>query len=140
MAWTVLDEAKVLADCPTDLRPDYDQWLVDYPDKAGRLAEITGGIVAEFRDAIASNPENLLNENPAALPESCIRHAEILIYGTLSMEMGRELPPDERQSMTQSEMFLRQIAYEHFLTDSQAKEEPTPYYRTGIEHKERALP
>ena len=47
MAWTVLDEAKVLADCPTDLRPDYDQWLVDYPDKAGRLAEITGGIVAE---------------------------------------------------------------------------------------------
>ena len=47
MDWIVLNEAKVLADFPTDFKPLYDAWLVAHPDKAGRLVEIIEQIVSE---------------------------------------------------------------------------------------------
>jgi hypothetical protein len=140
MEWITLDAARVLADFPTDLLPVYNQWLIDYPAKAGRLAEITDGVVAEYRDAIASNPANELDPDPAKVPESCLRHAETMIVFTLCLEMGVDVSTEGTQSMTRAELFLRQIGYNHYLTRTGEREAPTPYYtfpeRSGL----RALP
>lgn len=141
MNWIALNETKVLADMPTDLRPLYDAWIVANASKAGRLAEITAGIVAEFRDAIATNPANRLDADATKIPESCIRSAEVLIFGALQNEMGHKLSTDDAQAMTRAEILLRQIGYQHFIAGTgTATNEPSPYYTTETQHPERTLP
>jgi hypothetical protein len=139
MNWLPLNETRVLADFPTDLKPQYDAWLVAHPDKAGRLVEIIEQIVSEFRSAIATNPVNVLDAETEKLPENCIRSAEVLIYGTLQNEMGVALSSGDAQAMTRAEIFLRQIGYGHFAIENESRE-PTPHYTTSTNHPERTLP
>ena len=139
MEWILLDEAKVLADFPTDLKPTYDAWLVTNPDKSGRLAEIISEVVAEFRSAIATTPSNVLDANPQKLPENCIRSAEVMIYGTLQNEMGQTPSTADAQAMTRAEIFLRQIGYGHFSIEDEA-EEPSPHYLMPETETARSLP
>lgn len=141
MNWTALNETKILADCPTDLRPLYDSWIAANPTKAGRLAEITAGIIAEFRDAIATNAANRLDADATKIPESCVRSAEVLIYGAIQNEMGNKLSTDDSQAMTRAEILLRQIGYQHFIAGTgAATSEPSPHYETDIQRPERTLP
>ena len=141
MNWVVLDEARARSDMPTDLTPFYDAWLVENPGKAGRLAAIVSAVVAEFRDAIASNAANRLDPRTDALPESCIRSAEVLIYGSLQNEMGRKLSGDDAQAMTRAEILLRQIGYGHFVTGAgDATSEPSPHCTVDVPRTERILP
>ena len=141
MAWVTLDEARVLADFPTDLRPLYDAWIVANPTKVGRLAEITAGVVAEFRDAIASNPANRLDPDRGKVPESCLRSGEVLVTGTLQNEMGVALSSDDAQAMTRAEILLRQVGYSHFAIGGGAQAaEPSPHVSADHQQSERALP
>lgn len=140
MSWILCDEAKLLADMPTDLAPLYASWLTANPEKDVRLAEITAGVVSEFRNAIASNPANRSDPAAATLPESCIRSAQALVYGTLQNEMGLDLSTEDTQSMTRAEIFLRQISYGNFLIDGAQADQPSPYYETDIQRPERSLP
>lgn len=140
MNWIALNEAKVLADFPSDLRTVYDAWLVAHPDKAGRLAQITADAVAEFRDAITNNSANHLDTDETKLPESCIRSAEIIIFNTLANEMGHTPSASDTQAMTRADLFLRQIGYGHFTAKGASAPEPSPSYTTAIEHLERSLP
>lgn len=139
MDWIALNEAKVLADFPTDLKPQYDAWLAANPAKAGRLVEIIGQIVSEFRSAIATSPANVLDAGTETLPENCIRSAEVLITGTIQNEMGIPLSTGDAQAMTRAEIFLRQIGYGHFSIEDESRE-PVPSYTTDLEHPERKLP
>ena len=139
MEWITLDETRVLADFPTDLKSQYDIWLLANPSKSGRLVDVTESTVAEFRDAIASNPANHLDEDEEKIPASCLRSAEVIIYNTMANEMGLTLASDDAQAMTRAEIFLRQIGYKHFVTTGD-DEEPTPYYSLTDEESERALP
>ena len=139
MDWIALNEATVLADFPTGLKPQYDAWLVANPAKAGRLAEITANTVAEFRSAIVTDPANILDPDRAKLPENCIRSAEVIVIETLKTEMGQALSTADEQAMTRAEIFLRQIGYGH-LSIQDETHEPTPSYTTEIKHTERALP
>ena len=128
MNWVVLDEARARSDMPTDLTPFYDAWLVENPGKAGRLA------------AIVSNAANRLDPRTDALPESCIRSAEVLIYGSLQNEMGRKLSGDDAQAMTRAEILLRQIGYGHFVTGAgDATSEPSPHCTVDVPRTERIL-
>jgi len=139
--WVAFDEARVLADFPTDLKGEYDAWIVVYPDKAGRLADIISSTVEEFRDAITSNPANILDADPGKIPESCVRSAETIVFYQLMMEMGTEMTAEAHQSMTRAEMFLRMVAYNHFTTTSdEAGAGPTPRYVAGTTREERAFP
>ena len=138
MEWILLDEAKVLADFPTDLKPAYDAWLVGNPDKSGRLAEIISSVAAEFRSAIAVTPANVLDADPQKLPENCIRSAEVIVCGTLQNEMGQTPSTADAQAMTRAEIFLRQIGYGHFSIEDEA-EEATPYYDLPTTEPDRAL-
>lgn len=141
MAWITLDESRVLADFPTDLRPTYDTWVADNPDKAGRLAQITSQIVAEFRDAIATSAASRLDPITNRLPESCFRSAEVLIYGTLQDEMGSKISTHDSQAMTRAEILLRQIGYSHFdVGASDQSAQPTPRTSSRTQQSERALP
>ncbi|HMP76847.1 MAG TPA: hypothetical protein PKE12_11200 [Kiritimatiellia bacterium] len=128
MNWVTLDEAAVLAAMPSDLAAHYAVWLTEYPDKAGRLAELTANTVTEFRDAIRSNPANSLNPDPATIPQSAVRHAQSIIYFQLAMEMGLDIDTEGTQSMTRADMFLRQIAYKHFTATSGEVPGPSPSY------------
>ena len=141
MAWVTLDEARVLADFPTDLRPLYDAWLLANTEKAGRLAEITAGVVAEFRDAIAANPANVLDPVRSRIPESCVRSAEVIVLGTLQNEMGRQLTTDDLQAMTRAEILLRQVGYSHFTAGGgDVALNPSPLVSSKNQQSERALP
>ncbi|MBP7830979.1 MAG: hypothetical protein KA248_13790 [Kiritimatiellae bacterium] len=140
MNWIALNEAQVLADFPTDLKPLYDQWIVDYPDKAGRLAEITARTVSEVRDYIISNPANTLDADTTKIPESCLRHAETMIFYGLMMEMGLSIQEEAQESMTRADIFLRQIGYQHFSTTAEDAAAPSPRYNTEPDHPIRVLP
>ena len=140
MNWTALNEAKVMEDFPTDLKPVYDAWLAASPGKSARLAQLTADAVAEFRDAIMSNPANQLDTDETKIPESCIRSAEVIIFNTLANEMGQAQGSADIQAITRAELFLRQIGYGHFTAKGADAPEPSPSYTTGIEHPERSLP
>jgi hypothetical protein len=140
MNWIALDEAKALADFPTDLLTAYSVWIAANPGKVARLAQITADAVAEFRDAILANPANQLDADETKIPESCVRAAEIIICNTLTNEMGHAQSSADVQAMTQATLFLRQIGYGHFTAKGADAPEPSPSYTTEIEHPERSLP
>ena len=140
MNWIALTESQVLADFPTDLQPLYDQWIVDYPAKAGRLAEIVARVVSEFRDSIASNPVNVFDEDETKIPESCLRHAETMIFYGLMMEMGLSIQEEAQESMTRADIFLRQIGYGNFTTRGEDAAAPSPHYNPEPERPVRLLP
>lgn len=141
MDWIILDAATVAAHLPADLAEHYATWLAANPDKAGRLGEIVANTVAEFRDNIRSNPANTLDPDEAALPQSCVRHAENIIFFQLSMELGLDLDTEGTQSMTRADIFLRQIAYKRFTTSGgDAATSPSPAYAVPETPTGRALP
>ena len=91
------------------LAADYQQWLVANPGKAGRLDEIIDMVVSEFRSALASNPENTLDEIEGTLPPSCLRHATNIIIFQLKNEMDKTLNESENAAAIRADVFLRGI-------------------------------
>ena len=130
MEWVALTESLVLADFPTDLYRLYTTWVTDNPGKISRLSEITRNTIAEFRDAITNNPANVLDDDRTKIPQSCVRAAETIICFSMAMEMGVSLQTEAIQSMTRADLFLRQIQYKHFNTQSAAttSTKPVPIY------------
>jgi hypothetical protein len=111
MIWVEITLADVLAHLPTDIKTSYDTWLVSYPDKAGRLATLTDNTIREFRDAIKSNPANVVDPRETFLPQSAVRHVESIIIFNLAMEMGVDLDSAGNSARTSADVFLRQIPY-----------------------------
>lgn len=116
MDWIALDSTKALSDMPTDLRTLYDAWILANPSKSSRIASIAADVTAEFRDAIQTNPANILNADESTIPTSCVRHAEIILYSTLMNEMGATPSASDLQAAVRADIFLRQIGYGHFST------------------------
>jgi hypothetical protein len=140
MQWVSLTTDLLMADFPTDLRPLYENWASQFPEKVGRLAQITARVVAEFRDAIVVNPENSLDPDELTIPESCIRSAETMVFYNLMMEMGLSIKQEAQESMTRAEIFLRQISYKHFRTAGTSADQRAPHYMVPDSDKGRALP
>ncbi|MBP7831278.1 MAG: hypothetical protein KA248_15325 [Kiritimatiellae bacterium] len=142
MEWVALNEALILTDFPTELRPLYDAWLVEHPDKAGRLAAIIANTAAEIRALVASNPVNQLDEDESKIPLSLLRQAETMIFFTLCMEMGVSVAPEANQSMIRAEITLRTLVYGRYLVTSGIIEGgPSPRYNPEPERPaERTLP
>ena len=144
MNWITANEALILADYPTDLKPVYDQWITDNPDKADRLAEIVTTTRAEFRDALAVDPANVLDSDEEKIPQSCTRALQALVVFQIETEMGHAISEERQQAMTRSDLFLRQIAYQHFVArPTGAQSEPTPAYTPPPwreNNQERSLP
>jgi hypothetical protein len=109
MSWPSITSESIQSAFSPALSADYQQWLVDNPGKQGRLDEIVAGMVAEFRAALASNPENTLDETEGTLPPSCLRHAANLIIFQLKGEMDKTLSEAENAVAIRADIFLRGI-------------------------------
>jgi hypothetical protein len=139
--WIILDAVTVAAHLPADLAVAYTTWLAANPDKSGRLGEIVANTVAEVRDNIRSNPANTLDADAAKIPQSCVRHAENIIFFQLAMEMGLDIDTEGNQSMTRADIFLRQISFKRFTTSGgEAATSPSPSYAVPEPSTGRALP
>jgi len=139
--WIILDAVTVTAHLPADLADQYATWLAANPDKSGRLAEIVANTVAEVRDNIRSNPANTLDADESKVPQSCVRHAENIIFFQLAMEMGLDIDTEGNQSMTRADIFLRQISFKRFTTSGgEAAASPSPSYAVPDRPASPALP
>ena len=85
--WITVDEAYVLGAMPGTLRTAYNTWILSHPTKAGRLAAVISGIVADFREGLRREAVETLSGNAAALPERCVRHAAAFVYFHIGVEM-----------------------------------------------------
>ena len=93
----------------SDLLGDYNQWLIDNPEKEGRLATIIQQTAAEFRSAIQANGLPLSDDRETALPESCLRHAQTTILFELKKELGQTMSEAENAAAVRADVFLRGI-------------------------------
>ncbi|NOU36238.1 MAG: hypothetical protein HOO88_05670 [Kiritimatiellaceae bacterium] len=87
----------------------YRQWLLDNPQKQGRLAAIIQQTAAEFRSAIQANGLPLSDDRATALPESCLRYAQTTILFELKKEIGLTMSESENAAAIRADVFLRGI-------------------------------
>lgn len=141
MEWVEITVEGVISRMPTDVKARYDAWLVSYPDKANRLAEITANTIREFRDNIKSVPKNYWHEDETYLPQSAVRHVDTIIVFTLSMEMGLPIDTAGIGARYAADIFLRQILMGRYTTTTEKGGEGTPRYNAPTRDTAgRALP
>ena len=107
--WTPVTSASIQSAFSPVLAADYQQWLVANPDKAGRLDEIVDMVVGEFRAALESNPETVMDTTEGTLPPACLRHAANIIIFQLKGEMDKTLTEAENAAASRADVFLRGI-------------------------------
>ena len=107
--WNEVTQLSIQSAFSPTLAADYQQWLVANPGKAGRLDEIIDMVVSEFRAALASNPENELDDTEGSLPPSCLRYATNIIIFQLKNEMDKTLTEAENAAAIRADVFLRGI-------------------------------
>ena len=127
MNWISITTAYVLSVLPVAEKDAYLVWVASYPDKAGRLQETTTAVVDEFRAGLVTNPANVLDADPAALPNACARHAATIIRYALLTEMGSEMTAHNDSLMIRAEVFLRMLYQGKFNIES-GVDGPSPRY------------
>lgn len=128
MIWVEITLADVIAHLPTDIKARHDEWVATYPDKSGRLAEITANTIREFRDAIKSNPANIVDPRETWLPQSAVRHVESLIIFNIAMEMGITIDSSGNSARSAADIFLRQIPFGRWNTTAGDGAMPSPRF------------
>ena len=91
------------------LYASYEQWLIDNPGKAGRLADIISDIVSEYRNAMIANAAPVPTDPLDAIHVSCVRHAQTTILFELKKEIGLTPTEAENASAIRADVFLRGI-------------------------------
>ena len=109
MSWPSITSETLLSALSPDGFVDYQRWVTRNPDKVGRLDELIAMVVAEFRAALASNPENGMDASENTLPPSCLRHSINMIIFQLKYEMGEALAESENAANIRADVFLRGI-------------------------------
>jgi hypothetical protein len=109
MSWSPVTSASIQSAFSPALAADYQQWLVANPDKAGRLDAIVDMVVGEFRAALESNPETVMDTTEGTLPPACLRHAANIIIFQLKGEMDKTLSEAENAAAIRADVFLRGI-------------------------------
>ena len=126
--WTELTAAVVLNALPTDMATLYASWVDANAGKAGRLAELVAEVLGSFREAVAVNPLNVLDENPNTVPTTGFRHALNLVIFNLGMEMGTQFAPEVYGLNVQANIWLRMVQDGSIPVDTAAGE-GTPSYQ-----------
>jgi hypothetical protein len=109
MSWPSVTSETILPTFSPVLAADYQQWLVDNPGKAGRLEEIIDMVLGEFRAALESNPETVLDTTVDSLPPACLRHASNIVIFQLKREMDKMPTEAENAAAIRADVFLRGI-------------------------------
>jgi len=107
--WVELTEAEVSDAMPTDMVAAYEAWLVAYPEKVGRLAELTTETVAVCRTAVQSGSPWALDPDETKVPTSGFRHMINTVIFNLGMEMSFEFVSDFYSLVTRADIWLRGV-------------------------------
>jgi len=128
----------VLGALPTDVRGFYEAWVAQDPaGRAGRLGELVDETVSLFRQAVASNPANVLDPDETKIPVTGYRHALNMLVFNLAMETGAELVPEVYTLMMRADIWLRLVQRGQIQPDPDSANRGTPSYEPGS--TERAL-
>ncbi len=136
-AWTEFTLAVVEEALPTDVKGFYDAWVARDAGRAGRLGELVDETVSLFRQAVASNPANVLDPDETKIPVTGYRHALNMLVFNLAMETGAELVPEVYTLMMRADIWLRLVQRGQIQPDPQNANRGTPSYEAG--NTERAL-
>ncbi len=137
-AWTAFSYEVVWEALPTDVRTFYTSWINQFPDKAGRLEELVVETATLFRQAVASNPANVLDPDETMVPVTGFRHALNTLLFNLMMETGAQLVPEVYTLMTRADIWLRQVQRGEVRPSLGASYSGTPSYGVA-DQVERSL-
>ena len=138
MAWVALTEAFILAAMPSEIRPEYDAWLVANPAKSDRLGEIIDSVVADFRAGLSANPSVVLDDAADTVPERCVQHALTVVVYHLTLEMGISINMSAQTAFINAQTYLRRLYLSDAVVDRGAVGQ-TPSYETDVDRSARAL-
>ena len=127
--WSEFTVAVVQNAFPSDLWRLYLTWVDANPSKAARLAEIVAEVLRTFRDAVASNPANVVDTDPNTLPSTGFRHALNSVVFHLGMEMGVQFAPEVYTLTTRADIWLRMVSGGEIPVGIAAGGDGTPSYR-----------
>ena len=127
MSWSPVTSESTQSAFSPALAADYQQWLVANPDKAGRMDEIVSMVVAEFRAALESNPETVMDTTEGTVPPACLRHATNIVIFQLKGEMDKTLSESENAAAIRADGFLRGIWMESIPAAASAHEQSPSY-------------
>ena len=89
--WVPFTEAVFQNSLPVFVLSAHSAWVLANPTKAPRLTEIVADVLATFRDAVAANPLNVMDEDANNIPAAGLQYAVDLAAYTLWIEMGTYL-------------------------------------------------
>ncbi len=107
--WTPFTLAVVMNALPSDLEQLRSNWVTAHPEKANRLAEIVEETRKAFRDAVKTNPLNIMDTALDTVPTIGFRHALNMAIYNLGMEMGAQMAADAGSVVTRAEIWLRMV-------------------------------
>jgi hypothetical protein len=107
--WTPFTVDVVKNALPSDMGQLYANWITAHPEKANRLAEIVDETRRTFRDAVSTNPRNLIDTETDTVPTVGFRHALNMLFFNLGMEMGAQLGSDAHSQYLRADLWLRMV-------------------------------
>jgi hypothetical protein len=136
--WIEFNGAYVLGAMPSDVRTAYNAWIVANPAKAGRLAEIVGQVLADFRTGLSANPNVQMEADAAKLEVRCVPHALTTVIYHLMLEMGLSVNMSAQTAFNNAQVYLRRLYTSDEVLSGAVSLSPS--YVTGVRHAPRALP
>ncbi len=137
-AWIKFSETYVLGAMPSDVATAYGAWLTAHPAKAGRLGEIVGQVLADFRTGLSANPNVPMDEDETKLEIRCVPHALASVVYHLMMEMGLSINMSGMTAFNNAQVYLRRLYTSDEVLSGAVSLSPS--YVTGVQRPERALP
>lgn len=107
--WVALTEADVTVAMPTDMAAMYEAWIVTYPEKEGRLGNLTLEAVAACRTAVQSGSPAALDADETKIPTTGYRHMINTVLFNLGTEMNFEFMQDFYSLVTRADIWLRAV-------------------------------
>jgi hypothetical protein len=138
MSWFTVNEAYILSAMPSEIEGKYTTWLAENPDKAGRLGEIAGSVVADFRAGLSANPAVEMDSGEETLPERCLQHAVTVIVYHLSLEIGVSINMSAQTAFINAQTYMRNLYTSDAVVDRDAVGD-TPTYNADVERAARTL-
>ena len=135
--WIEFNEAYVLAALPTDVRTAYNAWIVANPAKAGRLEEMVGPVLADFRTGLSANPNVQMDADETKLEIRCVPHALSTVVYNLMMEMGLSVNMSGMTAFNNAQVYLRRLYLSGEVLSGAVSR--TPSYVADVEREGRAL-
>ena len=138
MSWVAITETFVLAAMPSEVKPEYEAWILANPDKSDRLGEIIDSVVADFRAGLSANPSVVMDSETDTLPERCIQHALAIVFYYLSLEIWLSINMSAQTAFINAEVYMRKLYTSDAVVDRDSIGE-TPSYEPDVTRESRAL-